>query len=368
MTASISLLLFAIGLFATCYADKQPYPFPKTFTISYEEEMNLQPIAIKIYMYSDPAHKRALSYLVDEEKSVFKAFFFIYSPPDAQPGTPAADGYALIYIPPAPPSEGKCWYATTPFFTTGPFPLSWTTGSYGNMDDPLVVFPDDLIYVGQVLDDEIVSDKWISKRNSTIKRNNIGTVPTFSYFVDAISQFPHKVIDAHESRNTFDPEYYFVRKFTSFSLNLPPAEVFLPPAGWLFACNNQNNGFVEIPSHGHVCTPTGNDNFTLNLAAPPVDALGPVHVYFVSSGNVDYNCTDCVSLEPTQPLVFDGKNWNQPIRVDLVFRNYGRSIYAIRANGGGYDNTGGQYIAVTACDGIPGWSCDRAAIEEGKFV
>ncbi len=103
-------------------------------------------------------------------------------------------------------------------------------------------------------------------------------------------------------------------------------------------------------------TPNDQDHFTMELQTPLVHSLGDqVKVEFIVQPAGYYNGTRCATFNP---IVFSRENWQEPQRVNMTFGDFGCCIYAITANGGGYDwEYAPGVIMVFACDERVGTLC-----------
>jgi len=124
--------------------------------------------------------------------------------------------------------------------------------------------------------------------------------------------------------------------------------------------------------HGYVAVPSGDDNFTISLTAPPVHRLGDVVVKF---NTVSLGCANCIALRSASgvgltKLTFTSENWNIPQRVFIHYLKSGDSYFQPYATGGGYEiknwesgareerTLGSSMHAVTCLKGIPGFGCE----------
>jgi hypothetical protein len=292
-------------------------------------------------------------------RKVNETYMFVYQPAGAQPNSPEAEGYTLFDFNPSYPNV-SCLYTAGIFVEYGPFPVSWYSGETFEMGEWFDL-ASDMQYAGQayIPDLQKEADVWQSATICDLWRSGIGKVPCRSIYLDVKTQLPLQTIRAQEG-NDFLMDEYTLTYYTEMIAEPPNEHSFVLPTEWTSVCNNANNGYTVEPVRGFVATLSGNDNFTIALMTPPVESLGPVRVSFVPHPNFFYNCSTCVTLIPTEELVFTVDNWNQPIEVIVAFQKYGCSAYTVVGSGGGYQfmYQSPYSFVVYTCDGTAGYGCD----------
>lgn len=362
-TTVVLLIIFVAATAVVCRRNPPALkPFPSAFTMTVNASGTIQTI------YLDLPNKRARIDVIGTTGP--EEWYLMYSPPGAQPGSPASQHYTLLaknsdsnYIPVPPPNN--CYYETT----TGmeaydtPFPITWLQGDETYQVGPWFELPNDMIYSGEYFISElgVMSDRWDSQTKCDLSEIGMGIVPCtsimYSQDSDAVPLMDIQAAVSHWKGHIFDS--YYVRVYNSFVASVHNKD-FVLPQNWPIYCSNADLGYnVQMSNVGWVYSNTP-ANFTISLLQAPVQGLGSVKVTFKPSPSFPITCTDCVSFPNS--VVFTKDNWNIPVLIPVKYLKDGCSQYIVVASGGGYEWTIQNYwLEFYSCKDYTGNTCNCPA-------
>jgi len=309
-------------------------------------------------------------------------FWLIYAPQGADPGSVQSDSFvefSRMNITYNGTMTSYCSYTTRPDWPSGTleppgkFPGHWIVAGEIQLSNWFDFSSEIMEYTGTGVWRGINVDHWESESTCAIFGEDPLPCARLATPENDDTTPVANVMAYEKTPNSFESDWISFDWWNSFEAIAP--QISLPFPAWTTTCYNHENGFLILPEHGFVVTPTETDNFTVALTARPVASLGPVTVTF----KVGTKCVGCIAFQSAAgytitSISFDDTNWNIPQLVFLKYLKDGETHFTLTATGGGYDipharsmkqtgpeiGTRSYSIRVQTCaNGVAGWGCSK---------